>query len=103
MEEEKKTNAKPTQHFDFQDLVPSKEKRSHKEVHDFLEGSLPHFSNGQMFVNAGKFLALLVNVAFIVVNWIQKDKRHKDEILKLSLQELSIAFEEVQKKKKYVH
>ncbi|ETO07942.1 hypothetical protein RFI_29449 [Reticulomyxa filosa] len=74
MEEEKKTNAKPTQHFDFQDLVQSKEKRSHKEVQDFLEGSLPHFSKGQIFVNARKFLALIANVAFIVLNWIQKTK-----------------------------
>ncbi|ETO07546.1 hypothetical protein RFI_29845 [Reticulomyxa filosa] len=75
MEEEKKTNAKPAQHFDFQDLVPSKEKRARKEVYDFLEGSLPHFSKGQMFVNAGKFLDLIANVAFIVLNWIQKDKK----------------------------
>ncbi|ETO07576.1 hypothetical protein RFI_29816, partial [Reticulomyxa filosa] len=70
MEEEKNTNAKPSQHFDFQDLVQSKEKRSHKEVHDFLECSLPHFPKGQMFVNAGKFFGFDC-----------KYKKHKDEIL----------------------
>ncbi|ETN97795.1 hypothetical protein RFI_39731, partial [Reticulomyxa filosa] len=79
MEEEKKTNAKPSQHFNFQDLVQSKEKRSHKEVHDFLECSLPHFSKGQMFVNAGKFFGFDCKCSIHY-------KKHKNEILKFSLQ-----------------